>query len=855
MDNEELLKILESTQEEENDRLKVGPEEYDPGETLAQLSDDVLIEYIANLSQDPRKDFTREEYFRDKEIKQREHDEATRQERGEIHPPIFAGCTIYINGYTKPGRLQLHEMFVSYGGNFLHYLSGKRKITHIVATNLPLKKRLEFRNYKVVRPEWITESIDQEKLLPWQNYALSWDQEQKNLQFKAASPPPSDTIDCKDPNFIQNFFENSRLHHLSNWKADLRSKFLNDTFTKPSPGDSLSIFHIDFDCFFATVAALSCNTCDIDRDPIVVCHGTKSSDIASCNYVARKYGIRNGMWVSRAKTLLPPDVELVCLPYNFEQIENKSKIFYEVLKDYEIKFDLILPVSIDEAVCVIINNHNIEPIDCDQICRDVRSQIWEKTKGCTVSIGCSDFLVLSRLNLKLAKPNGYRVLTQDQLTKDEQFWDDFLAKFSIDDLPGVGYSIVSKLRADNPELDNLLQLKQYYHNSLPLLQKCVGKKTGNKIFSFLQGKDDQESSRMIYQPEEFFARKSLSIEINWGIRFDTVQEIDDFIDSCAAYLVRKLIDLNKKTSQITMKLMRRSAHAPIEPAKYLGMGECDALSHTSRLGIPTSEVGVIATELKCTFRLLACPPKELRGVGVQFNKLVEVSSSVGGQQDKLRLPFQKTLNFELFNNLPNDVKADFSKELKRRDIIITGGPSVRSSRPTTYQERFMEELPTQIRNEVKHDMRITEKIKKTKLSELREQTRKKKESIKNVRAHLLGRESLFEPIKFQKETRFKDICKIVLDWVDATLIDGPHEKDLELFETYLDRLSDANRVPLILRISKLISTRLNLKSNYHGEDSGFQEWERFLLTVIIPKLNKNKHTFQTVRKLDIDFDL
>ena len=94
MDNEELLKILESTQEEENDRLKVGPEEYDPGETLAQLSDDVLIEYIANLSQDPRKDFTREEYFRDKEIKQREHDEATRQERGEIHPPIFAGCTI-----------------------------------------------------------------------------------------------------------------------------------------------------------------------------------------------------------------------------------------------------------------------------------------------------------------------------------------------------------------------------------------------------------------------------------------------------------------------------------------------------------------------------------------------------------------------------------------------------------------------------------------------------------------------------------------------------------------------------------------------------------------------------------------
>lgn len=855
MDDGELLGLLESTQKEDGDRPELGPEEYDPGETLAQLSDDVLIEYISNLSQGPRKDFTREEYFRDKEVKQREHDEATRLERGKGNPPIFAGCTIYINGYTKPGRLQLHDMFVAFGGNFLHYLSGKRKITHIVATNLPLKKRLEFRNYKVVRPEWITESIEQQKLLPWQNYAFSWDQEQKNLQFKATTPP-GDTVDCKDPNFIENFFENSRLHHLSNWKADLRSKFLEESFNTPSPGDSLSIFHIDFDCFFATVAALSCTACpcDIEKDPIVVCHGTKSSDIASCNYVARKYGIRNGMWVSRAKTLLPPDVALVCLPYDFEEIESKSKIFYQVLKNYELKFDLILPISIDEAICVVINNHCLDSIDCDQICRDIRSQIWEKTKGCTVSVGCSDSLVLSRLMLKMAKPNGYQILTQQQLTNDEKFWDSFLAKFSIDDLPGVGYSIVSKLRSDNPQLDNLLQLKQYYHNSLPMLQKCIGKKTGNKIFSFLQGKDDQESSKMIFQPQEFFARKSLSIEINWGIRFDAVQEIDDFIDSCANYLVTKLIDLNKKTSQITLKLARRCAHAPIEPAKYLGMGECDALSHTSRLGIPTSEVGVIATELKCTFRLLACPPKELRGVSVQFNKLVDVSSSNDDQEKKMKLPFQRTLNFEVFNNLPNDVKTDFSKELRRRDIIITGGRSEIPRSAATYQERFMEELPTQIRNEVKHDMRITEKIRKTKVDELREQTKKKKESIKNVRAHLLGRESLFEPIKFQKEARFKDICKTVLEWLDATLIDGPHEKDLALFETYLDRLSDANRVPLILRISKLISTRLNLKSTY-AEDSGFQEWEHFLLRVIIPKLNKNKHTFQTVRKLDIDFDV
>lgn len=843
MENENLLEILESSQEEEQQQ-----------QLLGQLSDDVLIDYITNLSQGPQRDFTREEYFRDKEIKQREHDEATRANRGSVNPPIFAGCTIYINGYTKPGRLQLHEMFVSYGGNFLHYLSAKRRVTHIVATNLPLKKRLEFRNYKVVRPEWITESIQEGKLLPWQDYALSWDQEQKNLQFKAASPGVSaaSAVDCKDPNFLQTFFENSRLHHLSNWKADLRSQFLAEGFNKPSPGDALSIFHIDFDCFFATVAAICSKTCDINRDPIIVCHGSKSSDIASCNYVARQYGIRNGMWVSRAKSLLPPGVELVSLPYNFAEIEKKSKIFYEVLKSYRIKFDLILPVSIDEAVCVVINHHTPHPVDCDEICRELRAEICTRTQGCTVSVGCSNTLVLARLNLKLAKPNGYRILTQQQLVANEQEWDEFLAKFKIDDLPGIGYSIVSKLKGERQQLDNLLQLKQYFYHSLPLLQKSVGKKTGSKIFMSLQGNDDEESSRMIYEPEKFFARKTLSIEINWGIRFDTVPEIDTFIDSCTEYLVQKLQALNKRTSQITLKVLRRCANAPIEPAKYLGCGECDALSHNCRMGIPTSEVGVIATELKSTFRLLGCPPKDLRGVSIQFCNLVDDQNE---NQRRLKLPFQKTLNFEVFNNLPSDVKDDFSRELKRRNIVLTGSPRPKTSYATTYEEKFMEELPTQIRNEVKHDMRINQKIKRTKLSELREQTRKKTESTKNVRAHLLGHDSLFEPIKFQKEARFNEICKIIVEWFDATLIEGPHEKDLTLFETYLDKLSDANRVPLILRISKLISVRLNLKSKTFGEETGFQEWEQFLLKVMIPKLNKNKHTFQTVRKLDIDFDV
>ena len=69
-------------------------------------------------------------------------------------------------------------------------------------------------------------------------------------------------LDARHPDFLPNFFANSRLHHLSVWKADLRLKFLRrivkerlhqpaSHFQNPfiDPGEKKVIMHIDFDCF------------------------------------------------------------------------------------------------------------------------------------------------------------------------------------------------------------------------------------------------------------------------------------------------------------------------------------------------------------------------------------------------------------------------------------------------------------------------------------------------------------------------------------------------------------------------------------------------------------------------------
>lgn len=120
----------------------------------------------------------------------------------------------------------------------------------------------------------------------------------------------------------------------------------------------------------------------------------------------------------------------------------------------------------------------------------------------------------------------------------------------------------------------------------------------------------------------------------------------------------------------------------------------------------------------------------------------------------------------------------------------------------------------------------------------------------------MGQNSIFQPIKFQNLTRFKKICQLVKQWVAETLGDGgPHEKDVKLFVKYLIKLCDSNRVHLVLHLSNLISRELNLCTFLNQDHSGFQTWERILLNDIIPLLNRNKHTYQTVRKLDMDFEV
>nr|CAH8872910.1 unnamed protein product [Trichobilharzia regenti] len=86
-------------------------------------------------------------------------------------PSIFGGVSIYVNGYTDPSASTLRDLITRHGGRYQAYYS-RSAVTHVIASRLPYGKINRLSDEKIVTANWITESIEAGKLLPWQSYQL-----------------------------------------------------------------------------------------------------------------------------------------------------------------------------------------------------------------------------------------------------------------------------------------------------------------------------------------------------------------------------------------------------------------------------------------------------------------------------------------------------------------------------------------------------------------------------------------------------------------------------------------------------------------------------------------------------------
>lgn len=501
-------------------------------------------------------------------------------------------------------------------------------------------------------------------------------------------------VDARDPKFLDHFFAKSRLHHLSAWKAELRQRFLNKilsgdskidrnvTLNKPTSAIKKTIFHVDFDCFFVSVSTLKYPGLDINKVPIAVTHGGRTSDIASCNYVAREYGVRNGMWGARAKTLCS---DLVFLPYDFASYEELSTKFYDYLIGLGI-FDHIYPVLVDEVlldVSTYCGNSSQVNDTVNEISLKIRDDVRSLT-GCNVSVGASCNVLLAKLALKKAKPNGQFFLCEDI--------NNFLDDIKISDLPGVGHHIKDRLMNEIPQLG--LEVPLIKHLKLLSEHKLIslfGQKTGTKLFQQARGFDDTSVELNIRNSEQILGRKSVSVDVNYGIRFDEISQVDTFLMNLSKELHKRLEKLGLSGSSLTLRLARRALGQPREPPKYLGMGICDLVSKSSRLGVPTNNWGIIGSEAKALFRMLNVPVGELRGVALTLTKLC---NSYDTKKDK-----QKQLPFKSMENAPLNLSEDKKVEVEVKSLKNLYEFSAKDIDISVFNE-----LPEELKKELKIDL-------------------------------------------------------------------------------------------------------------------------------------------------------
>ncbi|KAL2012019.1 hypothetical protein VTN00DRAFT_4737 [Thermoascus crustaceus] len=457
---------------------------------------------------------------------------------------------------------------------------------------------------------------------------------------KLLSDPRMRNSSVVNPEFVQQYYRESRLHHLSTWKADLKAQLqaaaqeklqAQSGLKKRVPGARRYIMHVDFDSFFAAVSIRKHP--ELADKPVAIAHGTGTgSEIASCNYPARAYGIKNGMWMKGALQLCP---ELKVLPYDFPAYEEASRKFYSSILAID---GVVQSVSIDEALVDIttqcleaggtdgrgISEGSIyrEQAKADEVAKNLRDSIREKT-GCEVSVGIGGNILLAKVALRKAKPAG-----QFQLKPEAVL--DFIGNLTVQDLPGVAHSLGAKLEELGVKF-----VKDIRELSKEKLVSSLGPKTGQKLWDYARGIDRTEVGTQVI-------RKSVSAEINWGIRFVNQTQAEEFVQNLCDELHRRLVENLVKGRQLTMRVLRRSADAPLEPVKHLGHGKCDVFNRSVIFGVATNAKDIIGKEAISILRSFGISPGDLRGLGVQMTKLEPVKSGNGERPESS----QRQLNFK-----------------------------------------------------------------------------------------------------------------------------------------------------------------------------------------------------------------
>jgi len=338
------------------------------------------------------------------------------------------------------------------------------------------------------------------------------------------------------------------------------------------------ILHIDMDAFYASVEIR--DRPQIAAQPVIVGHTGGRGVVLSANYVARGFGVRSAMPISRAQRLCP---HAVFVPPRHALY---SAISREVMAIFQAVTPAVEPLSLDEAFLDVAGA--VRRLGSPAVIgRLIRRQVSDEL-GITCSVGIAPTKFVAKLASVHCKPDGLLVIPADGVL-------DFLHPLPVSALWGVGVrtgNVLARL--------GLRTVADLANTPVSTLEHELGPATAAHLAALAWGRDERKVVTGTHD-------KSIGAEETFGTDIGDAETIRRELLRLAGRTARGLRSSGYVARTISVKLRRadfktitrsRTLPEPTDVARTIYATACDLYAASGWAdGVLLRLVGVRASGL------------------------------------------------------------------------------------------------------------------------------------------------------------------------------------------------------------------------------------------------------------------
>ena len=380
------------------------------------------------------------------------------------------------------------------------------------------------------------------------------------------------------------------------------------------------IFHIDQNCYFASVEMIS--RPELKNVPMAVAGDAKARHgiILAKNEPAKKYGIKTAeaIWQAQAKC---PD--LVLVDAHHEKYEFYSRKLREMYSEYT---DRVEPFGLDE--CWLDMTDAVSDYrEAEEVALEIRNRVKEEFK-LTCSVGISFNKVFAKLGSDYKKPDATTVFSDEDWK--EKIWP----------LPAADLLFVGKHTAEKLSKINVRTIGDLARTDGAFIDRYLGK-AGIMLWEYANGLDDSPVAESGYKR----IPKSVGNSTTTAEDMTSDRQIERTLHMLSESVARRLRKHSLKGTVVQITVRDRDLLI-YEKQRILYKATDDA-----------KDIYSAAKEL---FKDSYDWSKGVRSIGVRCTKLVKSDS---GEQLSLFTEVQKTERDDRLNKAIDDINRRYGNSV------------------------------------------------------------------------------------------------------------------------------------------------------------------------------------------------